>query len=197
MDVDLKAISDLAISAGKRVEEIYDSRAYESSVTYKADRSPLTMADLEAHEIIVSRLEKMWPETPVISEEGKIPLYEERRSWRRFWLVDPLDGTEEFLKRNGEFTVNIALVEERRSILGVIYIPVRKALYYGQAGEAFRRFPGQVPQRIEARKMADLHKLTAAVSRSHFSEGDKIFLEQNHIAHYMPMGSSIKFCIVA
>lgn len=86
MDVDLKAISDLAVSVGKRVEEIYDSRAYESSVTYKADHSPLTMADLEAHEIIVSGLEEMWPEIPVISEEGKIPPYEERRSWRRFWL---------------------------------------------------------------------------------------------------------------
>lgn len=197
MDVDLKAISDLAVSVGKRVEEIYDSRAYESSVTYKADHSPLTMADLEAHEIIVSGLEEMWPEIPVISEEGKIPPYEERRSWRRFWLVDPLDGTEEFLKRNGEFTVNIALVEEGRSVLGVIYIPVRKALYYGQAGEAFRQFPGQAPQRIEAQKRADPKNLTAAVSRSHFLEGDRIFLEQNHIAHYVPMGSSIKFCMVS
>lgn len=197
MDVDLRAILDLAVSTGKRVEEIYDSRAYESSVTYKADRSPLTMADLEAHEIIVSGLEEMWPEIPVISEEGKIPPYEERSVWKRFWLVDPLDGTEEFLKRNGEFTVNIALVEESRSVLGVIYIPVRKALYYGQAGEASRQFPGQAPQRIEVRKMADPKNLTAAVGGSHFPDEDRIFLEQNYIAHYLPTRSSIKFCIVA
>ncbi len=197
MDADLKTVLDLAISAGKRVEEIYNSRTYESSVTYKVDRSPLTTADLEAHRIIASGLEKMWPEIPIVSEEGTIPPYEERRSWKRFWLVDPLDGTEEFLKRNGEFTVNIALVEEGRSILGVIYLPIGEALYYGRAGEAFRQFPGQAPQRIETRKRSDLHKLTAAVSRSRFSDEDRIFLEQNHIAHYVPKGSSIKFCMVA
>lgn len=102
MNIEIKSISELAIAAGKRVREIYESREYESSVAYKADASPLTLADLEAHRIIVSGLKEMWPEIPTISEEGEIPPFEERRSWKRFWLVDPLDGTEEFLKRNGD-----------------------------------------------------------------------------------------------
>ncbi len=197
MDIDLKAVSNLAVVAGKRVREIYESREYESSVTYKADASPLTLADLEAHRIIVSGLKEMWPEIPVISEEGEIPPFEERRSWKRFWLIDPLDGTEEFLKRNGEFTVNIALIEETRPVLGTIYLPVQEVLYFGGSNGAFRRAPAQVPERIEARRQPDPLNLTAAVSRSHFSEEDRIFLEKNHIAHYIPKGSSIKFCMVA
>ncbi|MFB3764476.1 MAG: 3'(2'),5'-bisphosphate nucleotidase CysQ [Methanotrichaceae archaeon] len=176
-------------------EEIYDSREYESSVTYKADNSPLTIADLEAHGIIVSGLEKF--EIPVISEEGYIPSFEERKDWKQFWMVDPLDGTEKFLKRNEEFTINIALIEDNHSVFGVIYLPVQKALYYGSSEGAFKQAAGEAPQRIEVRKQADPHNLTAIVSRSHFSEEDRRFLEENHIAHYLHIGSSIKFCIVA
>ncbi len=88
MDIDIKAISDLAVDAGKRIREIYDSHEYESSVTYKADASPLTSADLEAHRIITSRLAEMYPEMPILSEEGRIPSYEERRSWKHFWILD-------------------------------------------------------------------------------------------------------------
>lgn len=179
------------------MREIYESHEYESSVTYKADASPLTLADLEAHRIIVSGLKEMWPEIPAISEEGEIPPFEERRSWKRLWMVDPLDGTEEFLKRNSEFTVNIALIEETRPILGVIYLPVQEVLYFGDSNGAFRQTPRHASERIEARRQADSNNLTAAVSRSHFLEEDRIFLEKNHIAHYIPKGSSIKFCMVA
>lgn len=197
MDVDLKAISDLAEAAGKRVKEIYDICEYESSVTYKADASPLTLADLEAHRIITSGLAEMYPEIPILSEEGRIPPFVERRSWKRFWMVDPLDGTEEFLKRNGEFTVNIALIEETSPVLGVIYLPIQEVLYFGCSSGSFRHIPGQAPERIEARTQADPQNLTAVVSRSHFSDEDKAFLEKNRIAHYLHMGSSIKFCMVA
>ncbi len=197
MDIDLKAISDLAVVAGKRVREIYDSLEYVSSVTYKADASPLTVADLEAHRIITSGLAEMYPEIPILSEEGRIPQFEERRSWKRFWMVDPLDGTEEFLKRNGEFTVNIALIEGTGPVLGVIYLPIQEVLYFGSSSGSSRQVPGQAPERIEARRRADPQNLTAAVSRSHFSDEDKAFLEKNRIVHYLHMGSSIKFCMVA
>lgn len=197
MDVDTKAISSLAVDAGKRVREIYDSHEYEMSVTYKADASPLTSADLEAHKIITSRLAEMYPETPILSEEGRIPSFEERRSWKRFWMVDPLDGTEEFLKRNGEFTVNIALIEGTSPVLGVIYLPVQEVLYFSSSKGSFRRVPGQAPERIEARRQADPQNLTAVVSRSHFSDEDRDFLKKNHITHYLNIGSSIKFCMVA
>ncbi len=189
VDIDLKTISDLAVAAGKRVREIYDSLEYESSVTYKADASPLTLADLEAHRIITSALAEMYPEIPILSEEGRIPPFEERRLWKRFWMVDPLDGTEEFLKRNGEFTVNIALIEETSPVLGVIYLPIQEVLYFGDSSGFFRQVPGQAPERIEARRWADPQNLTAVVSRSHFSEGDRAFLEKNSIAHYPHMGS--------
>lgn len=195
MSFDQREIIDLAVIAGKRIEEIYDSREYESSVTYKADNSPLTLADLEAHRIIVSGLSKF--DIPVISEEGYIPSFEERKDWKQFWMVDPLDGTEEFLKRNGEFTVNIALIDGGTSVFGVIYLPVQKVLYYGGKDGVFRQDPGEAPQRIEVRQKSDPQNLTATVSRSHFSDEDRRFLEENHIAHYLQVGSSIKFCMVA
>lgn len=195
MSFDPEEIIDLAVIAGKRIEEIYDSREYESSVTCKADNSPLTLADLEAHRIIASGLSKF--DIPAISEEGYIPSFEERKDWNHFWMVDPLDGTKEFLKRNGEFTVNIALIEGCASIFGVIYLPIQKVLYYGGKEGAFRQATGEAPKRIEVRENVDLRNLTAAVSRSHFSDEDRRFLEENHIAHYLPVGSSIKFCMVA
>lgn len=197
MDIDLKAISDLAVAAGKRIKEIYDSHEYESSVTYKADASPLTLADLEAHRIITSGLAEMSPKIPILSEEGIIPPFEERRSWKSFWMVDPLDGTEEFLKRNGEFTVNIALIEGTSPVLGMIYLPIQEVLYFNNSRGSFRQVLGQSPEMIEARGRADPQNLTAVVSRSHFSDEDRAFLKKNRIAHYLNMGSSIKFCMVA
>src|SRR5512143_2738406 len=116
---------DAAHEAGKAVLEIYAS---DFSVEYKDDRSPLTQADRRSHEIISHNLAAL--SLPILSEEGKEIPYSDRKLWEEFWLVDPLDGTKEFLKRNGEFTVNIALIEHRRPVMGVIFAPVLKVIYY-------------------------------------------------------------------
>ena len=115
-----------SLNAGKRIMEIYENEDFE--VDYKGDDSPLTKADLAAHDVIMSFLKET--HIPVLSEEGKHLPYKERKTWNRLWIVDPIDGTKEFIKRNGEFTVNIALVEGQKPILGVIYVPVLKELYF-------------------------------------------------------------------
>jgi 3'(2'), 5'-bisphosphate nucleotidase len=197
MVLDADTISNLAISAGIKVREIYESRSYESSIAYKADKSPLTIADLESNRIIVSGLNDIEPRYPVLSEEGPIAPFDERKSWRRYWLVDPLDGTDEFLLRNGEFTVNIALIDSGRPIMGAIYLPVQEVLYYADANGSFRRRPGEELQRISSRKNVEPQDLTAVMSRLHFNEADRAFLKKNGIKKCMPMGSSIKFCLIA
>ena len=123
-----------AIEAGRDIMAIYDDPAADFGIERKADNSPLTRADKAAHARIMSFLEPTG--IPVLSEEGAHLPYEERRHWHRLWIVDPLDGTKEFIKRNGEFTVNIALVEDGTPILGVIYVPVKQELYYGSAEQA-------------------------------------------------------------
>ena len=123
----LKKLQEIAYQAGQAIMEIYNSEDF--NVEVKGDGSPLTRADKAAHLVIVEGLEKHFPEIPVLSEEGKNIPYETRKSWRTFFLVDPLDGTKEFIKRNGEFTVNIALIEEGNPIAGVVYAPVLGTMY--------------------------------------------------------------------
>src|SRR5699024_836580 len=115
--------------AGEKILTYYST---ELDVVDKSDDSPLTEADLASNKIILDRLSEIDPKTPVISEEKHLPDFEERKNWDSFWIVDPLDGTKEFIKKNGEFTVNIALIKEGEPILGVIYIPVKKQMYYAQ-----------------------------------------------------------------
>ncbi|PVX50782.1 3'(2'),5'-bisphosphate nucleotidase [Balneicella halophila] len=122
---------ETAIVAGKRILEIYKEDDFQTEL--KEDDTPITRADKAAHEIITTELAKT--AIPVISEEGKIKDYSERKEWQQFWLVDPLDGTKEFVKKNGEFTVNIALIENNKPTIGVIYVPVTGELYYGEVGE--------------------------------------------------------------
>jgi len=120
-NIKIDKIIDVALSAGKAILEIYNSDDFE--VEIKSDSSPLTKADKRAHEIIKEDLLSLHPTIPIFSEEGKDIPYEERKNWERFWLVDPLDGTKEFIKKNGEFTVNIALIENNKPTLGIIYAP--------------------------------------------------------------------------
>ena len=133
MSNDLNLVIDAAVSAGKKILQIYNS---DFDVNYKKDNSPLTLADKEAHSIILSYLEKT--DYPILSEEGKDIPFNIRKTWDKFWLVDPLDGTKEFIKKNGEFTVNIALIKKNKPILGVIYVPVYDTLYYGSDSSAFK-----------------------------------------------------------
>ena len=204
--METKDILQAAIQAGKAIMEVYDSPQSEWQVESKADNSPLTLADRRSHEIISEALKK----SPylMISEEGKIRKYAERNHHRHVWIVDPLDGTKEFIKRNGEFTVNIALVEDGLPIFGVIYAPALHILYYGNARDgAFKcevnpetgewGEPQELP--LARRKKGD--KLRVVASRSHLSPETQAYIDRLKEAHgeveLVSAGSSLKICMVA
>ncbi len=169
----------------------------EIMVSHKEDDSPLTQADLAAHEIIASGLAALTPELPIISEESCATPFDERKQWDRYWLVDPLDGTREFIKRNGEFTVNIALIEHHQPVMGVVYAPALDLLFYAAKGEgAFRQIGNGSPQSIRARSF-DPTQVTVAGSRSHAGERLLKFLDRIGPHMLISMGSSLKICLVA
>ena len=161
------ATRQLARRAGAAILEIY---AGSFAVEQKADDSPLTAADMASHRIIVAGLQELTPDIPVLSEESKHIDWQTRRAWDRYWLVDPLDGTREFVKRNGEFTVNIALIENHAPVLGVVLLPVTGGLYFGVAGDGafLEDAPGALPQPIATRAAAAVP--VVAGSRSHAQE---------------------------
>lgn len=184
----------LAAEAGEAILEIYRG---DFDVSHKGDDSPLTAADLAAHERIEAGLAKLTPEIPRLSEEGGDTPYATRRTWRRYWLIDPLDGTKEFIKRNGQFTVNIALIEDGEPVLGVVHAPDLAITWYGSAGRgAFLRRDGGPPEalRTDAARTARPRVL---VSRSH--RGPEVDALLERLPDYEPvvMGSSLKFCVIA
>ncbi len=185
---------ELARCAGDAVMNVY---AQDFAVYEKQDRSPLTEADLASHRLITETLATLTPDVPVLSEESAALPWEERRTWRRYWLVDPLDGTKEFVKRNGEFTVNIALIEDHAPVLGVVYAPVLKTLYWGVQGEGAWQDDGGV-QRLEPLPFpADTGPWKIVGSRSHGSAAFDAFVSQFERVEAVPVGSSLKFCLVA
>lgn len=193
-------IQDIIETAKKAGEEILRYYSEEIRVFEKEDESPLTKADLAAHHVILDALEKIDPGTPVISEESGVPSYEERKSWNRFWIVDPLDGTKEFIKKNDEFTVNIALIEDGEPVLGVLYIPAKKQLFYAQKGKgSFRINSDGNPEQFFSFPADKSTPLKVAASRSHQSQSLKDDLKQQgiEIEELIPAGSSLKFCLVA
>ena len=191
------ALIELAAAAGREILEVYETSF---DVTTKDDASPLTEADLRAHRVIVDGLRELTPEVPVISEEAEPPPFEERRHWQRYWLVDPLDGTKEFVSRNGEFTVNIALIEAGEPVLGVVGVPVRGHIYVGDChrSEAFRMSEaGREPLKARALQPG---VLTVVASRRH--GGDRLAAYLDTLAESFdivrrPIGSSLKFCLLA
>lgn len=190
-------IVDIARQAGDAILEFYSE---EITVEVKSDDSPLTKADLAAHHVIVDALRDLTPDIPIISEEGGIAGYEERSGWERFWLVDPLDGTKEFIKKNGEFTVNIALIESAVPVLGVVHIPASDQTYTGEAGKGSFLVNGNgVPQRIDSAAADKNQPLTVITSRSHGSDDLEERLSELgvKIGETIPAGSSLKFCYVA
>lgn len=195
MKRDMQALCALAERAGDAIMEIYGTSF---SVEAKDDRSPLTAADRASHELIAAGLRELDPRTPILSEEGRDVPYEERRSWKRLWVVDPLDGTKEFIKRNGEFTVNIALVEEGLPVLGVIYVPAQETLYFAEKDKgAWRRKGRGEPERIRVRRADPGRGLAVVQSRSHPSPELAAYLEKVPVAESVSVGSSLKFCAVA
>ncbi|MCB9911362.1 MAG: 3'(2'),5'-bisphosphate nucleotidase CysQ [Verrucomicrobiales bacterium] len=192
---DVGFLCRLCREAGERIMEHYHEGV---AVTAKADRSPLTAADLDAHNVIVAGLQGRWPEWPVLSEEGADIPYAERRQWQVFWLVDPLDGTKEFLKRNGEFTVNIALVAGNEPVFGVVHAPASGVLYRGGPGQGAHREVGEgTAEPIRCRSAADPVALAIVGSRSHGSPEMAGFLEALEVKETVVVGSSLKFCRVA
>lgn len=189
----LSEVVGLARMAGSSVMDVY-SRPF--SVKYKEDSSPLTEADSSSHRVIADGLPAIAPGVPVISEEGEGVPFEARRGFERFWLVDPLDGTKEFIRRNGEFTVNIALIEDGAPVMGVVYAPACGLLYYAEkGGGAFREKAGGPPERI--RSGLPGAGVRAVVSRSHPDAHVEAFLRGYDVSSRVEAGSSLKFCIVA
>ena len=192
-----KQIIDTARKAGQATLEYYSQ---EIEVETKSDDSPLTKADLAAHNVIVHALQEIDPGIPVISEEGGVPEYHERKEWKKFWIVDPLDGTKEFIKKNGEFTINIALIEDGEPVFGVVYVPAQKITYYGIKAEgSYKQEEEGEPVRIFSSPADTSQALKVVRSRSHGASDleDSLSKQGITIDEAIPAGSSIKFCLVA
>jgi 3'(2'), 5'-bisphosphate nucleotidase len=189
----LAEVLALARRAGDAILSVY---AQHFEVTTKDDRSPLTLADLRSHEIIEQGLRALTPDVPVLSEEASAIAFDVRRAWTRFWLVDPLDGTKEFVSRNGEFTVNIALIEEHAPILGVVHVPVQGVAYSGVRGGGAHRWKDRGHERIHVRTPAAT-PLRIVGSRSHRGDSLDRVLPRLEPYELIAVGSSLKFCMVA
>jgi len=189
----LDQICLLAREAGDAIMQVYTAPT-PPDVAHKADDSPVTAADIAAHKVIVAGLNALSPHIPVLSEEDPAE-WSERQTWQQYWLVDPLDGTKEFIKRNGEFTVNIALIENGKPVLGVVYAPVLDVMYSAVEGRAWKEEKGHKVQ-IQVR---DAHPPRVVISRSHAKSDTKLhdWLEQMGEHQTTAIGSSLKFCLVA
>jgi len=192
----MQLVVGIAHRAGAAIMEVY--RSDDVGQTSKTDNSPLTLADLAAHRIIVEELTRLTPEIPILSEEAADILYPVRSQWTRFWLVDPLDGTKEFIKRNGEFTVNIALIENGEPVMGVVYAPVLDVCYCGARGAgAFVQRGNTAAQPINVKPHTAGEPINVVASRSHSDARTEALLEQLGDHHCVSMGSSLKLCLVA
>ncbi len=190
----LETLHTLAQQAGNAIMKIY---AGAIEVESKADHSPLTKADLAAHRIIKEGLANLTPDIPVLSEEGGTPAYAERQGWQVYWLVDPLDGTREFIKRNGEFTVNIALIESGRAVRSVVYAPALEVSYWGDLKTGARKWQADgTLSDIHCRPLAS-SDWTVLVSRSHRTADVDALLERIPAHERVSAGSSLKFCLIA
>lgn len=190
----ITALKFICLDAGKKIMEVYNSPE-SFGVEYKEDNSPLTRADKLANEVIIEGLKSLPHQYPIISEEEKDVPYEVRKNWPIFWLVDPLDGTKEFIKRNGQFTVNIALIDNHVPVIGFIYAPVSDELFYGIKGIGSFKIceDGEYKISSSTRK----NNLVAVGSSSHANEEEEEHLAKFPIVETIKWGSSLKFCKVA
>ena len=192
-EVDLEKVVSIAKDAGNEIMKIYKK---DFSVEYKEDNSPLTEADLKSNEIICTALTELYPHIPILSEENKEVPYEERKDWEIFWLIDPIDGTKEFVKKNGEFTVNIALIEKGLPVLGVVYAPVLEEMYMAKRGfGAFKN--GEKLPLVQNEFPKEL--LNVVASKSHLSKETQEFIDnlETKKVKQVSKGSSLKLCMVA
>jgi 3'(2'), 5'-bisphosphate nucleotidase len=191
--IDIRDIVTIAKEAGNAIMQVYKQ---DFEVEYKKDSSPLTLADKKANDIIENGLNKLLVALPILSEEGKEVPYKDRKHWEYFWLVDPLDGTKEFVKKNGEFTVNIALIHKDTPALGVVYAPALDVCYWAKQNEGAFKDGQKLPLKTEGQR--DTYKIVA--SRSHMSDETQAFIdaiETNKEKELVSIGSSLKICLVA
>lgn len=189
----LPEIIRIADEASERVLHIYQS---DFKVHYKEDESPITAADIASHNVIVEGLRNLTPDIPVLSEEGASIPWEERKHWRRFWLIDPIDGTREFTQRSGEFTVNIALIDSGEPILGVVTAPALREAFWGLKSEgAHKRDRTGKVVRIEVAESGPCKRVVA--SKNHLNEDTRAFIETLGEHELVQAGSSLKFCRLA
>jgi len=192
-DIELENIVAIAKDAGDAIMEIYKK---DFSVEYKENDSPLTEADTKANEIICFKLEKLYPNIPIMSEENKQTEYNVRKDWEYYWCIDPIDGTKEFIKKNDEFTVNIALIHKDTPVLGVVYAPAINEIYKAKKGEGSYKNNQKLP--LEINKYPE-EKLHVIVSKSHLSEQTQKFIDNLNTKEIKQIskGSSLKLCMVA
>lgn len=189
----LPDIVRIADEAGERILPIYRS---DFEVQYKEDESPITAADVASHDVIVEELGKLTPDIPVLSEEEANAPWEERKHWQRFWLIDPIDGTKEFTQRSGEFTVNIALIENGEPVLGVVTAPALQEAFWGAKGEgASKRDARGETRPIRTAEPGKVKRVVA--SKNHLNEGTREFIEKLGEHELVQAGSSLKFCRIA
>lgn len=201
--MDIEKIINIASLAGDKILNIYKKDS--ADVNIKNDGSPVTTADLAANKIICDILTALTPDIPILSEESIEQVdKKERRQWSKFWLIDPLDGTKEFINKTDEFTVNIALIDQNEPVLGVVYAPALKKTYFAKKGQgAFLRDKAHSARRLLSRKTSGAQNNTYSVvtSRSHSCEKTNLYIKsletQGFLIKRVPMGSSLKFCIVA
>jgi 3'(2'), 5'-bisphosphate nucleotidase len=191
--IELNDIEAIALEAGHAIMEIYNR---DFSIEYKDDKSPLTEADLASNEVIIKALEKY--NLPIMSEEGKEIPYEERKDWEYYWCIDPIDGTKEFIKKNGEFTVNIALIHNKTPILGVVYAPSLKDMYKAKKGEGAFKNNQKLPLKVND---SPEKSLKVVASKSHLSEETQAFIDvlanSTESIKQVSKGSSLKLVMVA
>jgi 3'(2'), 5'-bisphosphate nucleotidase len=198
--LDMEFLAATAREAGAAILEVYNTAF---NVDHKADKSPLTLADLRSHKVIAARLAAKYPGVPVLSEEStEHAPYEVRKRWPEFWLVDPLDGTKEFVKRNGQFTVNIALIANNRPQAGVVFAPALGLLYYAREGQAaVKAEDGQGQRALSRSAPVPAKRLVIAGSLSHPTPEMDAFVEEQRRkceqVEFVAMGSSLKICLVA
>ncbi|KGP74569.1 3'(2'),5'-bisphosphate nucleotidase CysQ [Pontibacillus yanchengensis] len=201
----MKNVIKAAIEAGQEIMSIYEK---DFNVEYKEDESPLTEADQKAHAVIEKNLKQHFPNIPILSEEGNQLTYEERKEWKEFWLVDPLDGTKEFIKKNGEFTVNIAFIRDGKPVSGVVYAPALGELYVADEEKGAYKVASVLNKeasQAEAMKLPialpDGHVAKVVASRSHMSEETAAFIKDLEKVYEkvetVSAGSSLKLCLVA
>jgi len=190
----LNDVKEIAVAAGKKILEVYHSPDFD--IQLKSDQSPVTKADKLANDYIVERLQEKYPEIGVLAEESKDST--DRLSRERVWIIDPLDGTKEFIKRNGEYTVNIGLAVNKKPFLGVVFVPAKNELYYAVKGMgAFFQGADGPAEPIHVSSKNEIEKMSLIKSRSHASEKLTALLDKYHFASVKESGSSIKICRIA